>query len=166
MKAMIVNRIGDFGYALGIFAIYSTFKTLDFETVFALAPYLNNESFIILGLEINKIYSLPSLSYILYPPTAAIVGIHQKRHHVSGGRSDQNILQLLRLPMASHDPNLIIFPNFRFTLSSRRPRNFKQTRSTYKKSLGLLNATSFCQTIYLDISNTASIRRLPITPIA
>ena len=45
MKAMIVNRIGDFGYAIAVFAIYLTFKSLDFETVFALAPYIVNEKF-------------------------------------------------------------------------------------------------------------------------
>merc|ERR1711871_1773664 len=34
MKAMIVNRIGDFGFALGIFAIYATFHTVDFSVFF------------------------------------------------------------------------------------------------------------------------------------
>jgi NADH-quinone oxidoreductase subunit L len=37
IKAFIVNRIGDFGFALGIFAVYFVFKSVDFETVFAAA---------------------------------------------------------------------------------------------------------------------------------
>src|SRR3982751_88733 len=36
-KAFIVNRIGDFGFVLGLFFIFNTFGTLDFGKVFALA---------------------------------------------------------------------------------------------------------------------------------
>ncbi|MFH1419367.1 MAG: NADH-quinone oxidoreductase subunit L [Planctomycetota bacterium] len=35
-KAFLVNRIGDFGFGLGIFLIYLTFKTLDYDAVFAM----------------------------------------------------------------------------------------------------------------------------------
>ncbi len=34
-KAFIVNRIGDFGFMLGMFLLFRTFKTLDFNTLFA-----------------------------------------------------------------------------------------------------------------------------------
>ncbi|MDZ7292248.1 MAG: NADH-quinone oxidoreductase subunit L [candidate division KSB1 bacterium] len=36
-KAFIVNRVGDFGFLLGIFLIFATFGSLDFETVFKTA---------------------------------------------------------------------------------------------------------------------------------
>ncbi len=36
-KAFVVNRIGDFGYSLGMFLIFMTFGSLDFGTVFAKA---------------------------------------------------------------------------------------------------------------------------------
>jgi NADH-quinone oxidoreductase subunit L len=36
-KAFIVNRIGDFGFLLGIFLIFTTFGSLDFATVFTAA---------------------------------------------------------------------------------------------------------------------------------
>jgi len=36
-KAFIVNRIGDFGFILGIFLIFNTFGTSDYATVFARA---------------------------------------------------------------------------------------------------------------------------------
>jgi len=39
---MVVNRIGDIGFALGMFLIFSTFKALDFATVFALVPSLED----------------------------------------------------------------------------------------------------------------------------
>ena len=37
-KAFVVNRIGDWGFLLGIFLIFVNFGTLDFATVFAQAP--------------------------------------------------------------------------------------------------------------------------------
>ena len=37
-KAFVVNRIGDWGFLLGIFLIFVTFGTVDFGTVFAQAP--------------------------------------------------------------------------------------------------------------------------------
>ena len=37
MKAFLVNRVGDFGFALGIFTIYLVFHTLDYATVFQMA---------------------------------------------------------------------------------------------------------------------------------
>jgi NADH-quinone oxidoreductase subunit L len=36
-KAFIVNRIGDFGFMLGMFLLFRTFHSLDFQTVFAAA---------------------------------------------------------------------------------------------------------------------------------
>ena len=38
MKAFIVNRVGDFGFALGIFGCFVVFQTVDFDTIFAAAP--------------------------------------------------------------------------------------------------------------------------------
>src|ERR671935_122546 len=40
IKAFIVNRIGDFGFALGIFAVFMLTGAVDFGTVFAQAPGL------------------------------------------------------------------------------------------------------------------------------
>ncbi|QHO77088.1 NADH-quinone oxidoreductase subunit L [Bradyrhizobium sp. CCBAU 051011] len=44
IKAFIVNRVGDFGFALGIFAVYMLLKTTDFETIFAGAPGLTGKT--------------------------------------------------------------------------------------------------------------------------
>jgi NADH-quinone oxidoreductase subunit L len=40
LKAFLVNRVGDFGFLLGIAAIYYNFGTLDYAAVFAIAPQL------------------------------------------------------------------------------------------------------------------------------
>jgi NADH-quinone oxidoreductase subunit L len=44
IKAFVVNRVGDFGFALGIFAIYMLLKSTDFETIFAGAPALSGKT--------------------------------------------------------------------------------------------------------------------------
>ncbi len=41
LNAMFTNRVGDFFLTLGFFAIFFTFGTLDYATVFSLAPYIN-----------------------------------------------------------------------------------------------------------------------------
>ena len=40
IKAFVVNRVGDFGFALGIFAIFMLIGSTDFDTIFAGAPAL------------------------------------------------------------------------------------------------------------------------------
>jgi NADH-quinone oxidoreductase subunit L len=40
IKAFVVNRVGDFGFALGIFALFAMVGAVDFDTVFAQAPTL------------------------------------------------------------------------------------------------------------------------------
>src|SRR5215470_1114388 len=44
IKAFIVNRIGDFGFALGIFAVFAMIGAVDFDTIFAGAPSLVGSS--------------------------------------------------------------------------------------------------------------------------
>ncbi len=40
IKAFVVNRVGDFGFALGIFAVFMMTRAVDLDTVFAQAPSL------------------------------------------------------------------------------------------------------------------------------
>jgi NADH-quinone oxidoreductase subunit L len=44
IKAFVVNRVGDFGFALGIFAVFALIGSIDFETIFAGAPGLTGKS--------------------------------------------------------------------------------------------------------------------------
>ncbi|QFT73545.1 NADH-quinone oxidoreductase subunit L [Ruegeria sp. THAF33] len=43
MKAFIVNRVGDFGFALGIFALFFLTDSINFSDIFASAPALADE---------------------------------------------------------------------------------------------------------------------------
>jgi NADH-quinone oxidoreductase subunit L len=49
IKAFIVNRVGDFGFSLGIFAVFMMTGAVDFDTVFAQAPGLAGKTIDILG---------------------------------------------------------------------------------------------------------------------
>jgi NADH-quinone oxidoreductase subunit L len=49
IKAFIVNRVGDFGFALGIFAVFMMVGSIDLETVFAQAPALTGKTINFLG---------------------------------------------------------------------------------------------------------------------
>src|SRR3979411_781739 len=44
IKAFVVNRVGDFGFALGIFAFFMLIGSTDFETIFAGAPGLTGKT--------------------------------------------------------------------------------------------------------------------------
>jgi NADH-quinone oxidoreductase subunit L len=49
IKAFIVNRVGDFGFLLGIFAIFMLIGSVDLETIFAGAPGLTGKTIDFLG---------------------------------------------------------------------------------------------------------------------
>jgi NADH-quinone oxidoreductase subunit L len=44
IKAFIVNRVGDFGFALGIFAVFMMMGSIDLDTIFAQAPSLTGKT--------------------------------------------------------------------------------------------------------------------------
>jgi NADH-quinone oxidoreductase subunit L len=44
IKAFVVNRVGDFGFSLGIFAVFMLIGSTDFDTIFAGAPALTGKT--------------------------------------------------------------------------------------------------------------------------
>ena len=55
IKAFIVNRVGDFGFAIGIFLIFMFFGTLNYNEVFQLVPEFSQEKINFLGFNSNLI---------------------------------------------------------------------------------------------------------------
>ncbi len=49
IKAFVVNRVGDFGFALGIFGIFAVFGTIGFDAVFRAAPGIAGKPMEFLG---------------------------------------------------------------------------------------------------------------------
>ncbi len=49
LKAFLINRVGDFGFILGIAAIFAFTGSLDYQTVFHQAPSLADQSIVVIG---------------------------------------------------------------------------------------------------------------------
>ena len=76
VKAFIVNRIGDFGLALGIFAIFMIFGTLDFDKVFAAVPDMKDVNVEFLGSQFHAITLIGFLLFIGAMGKSAQLGLH------------------------------------------------------------------------------------------
>ena len=55
IKAFIVNRVGDFGFALGIFLIFYLFGTVNYNEVFLLIPKTLDQDIYFLGINLKSI---------------------------------------------------------------------------------------------------------------
>ncbi len=55
IKAFVVNRVGDFGFALGIFLIFYLFGTVNYSEVFELIPTITEKNLIFLGIQLNAV---------------------------------------------------------------------------------------------------------------
>ncbi len=55
IKAFIVNRVGDFGFAIGIFLIFFFYGTVNYNEVFQATPLIADKQIIFLGIKFNLI---------------------------------------------------------------------------------------------------------------
>jgi NADH-quinone oxidoreductase subunit L len=55
IKAFVVNRVGDFGFALGIFLIFNLTHSVTLDEVFATVPGLEGQSIHIFGLDVDAL---------------------------------------------------------------------------------------------------------------
>ncbi len=63
-KAFVVNRVGDFGFGLGIFLIWVTFGSLDYHTVFAQAHTIVGQHIALLGMEVPTLTLICLLLFV------------------------------------------------------------------------------------------------------
>src|SRR5688572_17718887 len=64
IKAFIVNRVGDFGFALGIFGIFAVFGTVSFDAVFRAAPGMAGQPMEFLGYQLDTLTVLCLLLFM------------------------------------------------------------------------------------------------------
>jgi NADH-quinone oxidoreductase subunit L len=64
IKAFVVNRVGDFGFALGIFATFMLTGAIDFDTVFAQAPSLTGKTFHFLSWDVDVLTTICLLLFM------------------------------------------------------------------------------------------------------
>jgi len=76
IKAMILNRVGDFGLVLGILIIFMKFKAVDYATVFALTPLFANHSFSFLNISFNLIDIIGFFLFVGAVGKSAQLGLH------------------------------------------------------------------------------------------
>jgi NADH-quinone oxidoreductase subunit L len=76
IKAFVVNRVGDFGFALGIMAIFLVFRTIDFDTAFAAAPDIAGQTLSFLGMQIDTLTLITMLLFIGAMGKSAQLGLH------------------------------------------------------------------------------------------
>ena len=76
IKAFVVNRVGDFGFALGIFGVFFIFHTLDFDTVFHAAPTMVGKTFLFAGRQVDVLTTLCLLLFVGAMGKSAQIGLH------------------------------------------------------------------------------------------
>ncbi len=64
IKAFVVNRVGDLGFALGIFLIFYLFGSVNYSEVFELIPQFLDKKLIFLGINFNAINLICILLFI------------------------------------------------------------------------------------------------------
>ena len=76
IKAFVVNRVGDFGFALGIFAVFVIFGSLDFDTVFGKAPATTHVVMNFLGWQVPALTLACVLLFVGAMGKSAQLGLH------------------------------------------------------------------------------------------
>ena len=76
IKAMLVNRVGDFALLLAMFIIYFIFNTLDFDVVFTMVPFLSDSVLLVANTSINVIDIICILLFLGAMGKSAQFGLH------------------------------------------------------------------------------------------
>ena len=76
IKAFLVNRVGDFGFALGIFAIYYMIGSVAYDTIFAEAKTLVGKEIFFLGFHLDALTVICLLLFVGAMGKSAQLGLH------------------------------------------------------------------------------------------
>ncbi len=64
IKAFVVNRVGDFGFALGIMAVFFMFGSINFDVIFANAADVDGQTFTFLSWEVDAMTTICLLLFM------------------------------------------------------------------------------------------------------
>jgi NADH-quinone oxidoreductase subunit L len=76
IKAMVVNRVSDLFFTIGILAVFYTFQSIDFNTVFGLAPFMAYPTILLYGYLVNPITVITVLLFLGAMGKSAQIGLH------------------------------------------------------------------------------------------
>jgi NADH-ubiquinone oxidoreductase chain 5 len=92
--ALTVNRVGDMGLSIGFFAIFALFGSVDYSTIFSLAPFMNETAITIISLllftgAMAKSAQIPLHSWLVLSMEAESLHLKPKQTLI---KLNQNIL--------------------------------------------------------------------------
>jgi len=128
MNAMFTNRVGDYFLTIGFFVIFFTFGTLDYATVFSLAPYINT----------NVITFIAILLLLGAAAKSAQLGLH------------------IWLPFAMEGANLLIRPGSK--LLKNRIKSYNGNTKRYIKTNTKISPDNMIDAIIGDLLGDGHIR--------
>lgn len=73
---MVVNRIADLAFTVGMLALFYTFQTSEFNTVFGLAPYMVNTTVLFAGGALSPVTLITFLLFLGAMGKSAQIGLH------------------------------------------------------------------------------------------
>ncbi len=76
IKAFVVNRVGDFGFSLGIFGTFLVFKTVNLDAILGAAPGMAGATFSFLGAPVDVMTTLCLLLFVGAMGKSAQLGLH------------------------------------------------------------------------------------------
>jgi len=76
IKAMIVNRVADLTFTIGILAIFYTFQSVEFSVVFGLAPYFVTSTILFGTFSISPLALITFLLFLGAMGKSAQIGLH------------------------------------------------------------------------------------------
>jgi len=76
IKAFIVNRVGDFGFAIGIFLIFFFYNTVNYSEVFLQTPQLIEKEVLFLGVQFNLVTLICLMLFIGAMGKSAQIFLH------------------------------------------------------------------------------------------
>nr|YP_011017032.1 NADH dehydrogenase subunit 5 [Gracilaria hainanensis]WQB61710.1 NADH dehydrogenase subunit 5 [Gracilaria hainanensis] len=76
IKALVVNRVGDFGLSLGILTVFYIFQSVDYFTIFSLSPLFSNYSLNFGGIDILVLTLISIFIFVGAVGKSAQLGLH------------------------------------------------------------------------------------------
>lgn len=76
LKALIINRIGDFGLLLSIFLIFLIFKSINYSTIFSMVPFFMDYWFYFFNFKIHGLTTVGLFLFIGAIGKSAQLGLH------------------------------------------------------------------------------------------
>jgi NADH-ubiquinone oxidoreductase chain 5 len=76
IKAMLINRIGDFSLVIGILILYVNFKSVDYSSIAVLIPFFKNKSINLFNFDVHMLSAVGLFLFIGAVGKSAQIGLH------------------------------------------------------------------------------------------